>query len=186
MKDKICPYCGSKATHLTDNVTDPLNPTYLCDTCDRLFTEKELKEAYNICKKCTKDGLCKRQASFYDHDQYVISCDEYDEATTGLDPEWTFNQSAKADAGKAPLTLVPLDILFDISRVREYGNKKYGDPDNWKTVEVERYRDAFFRHWCAYLQDPYGLDEESGLPHLWHCECNLAFIAALEKDKFNK
>lgn len=90
------------------------------------------------------------------------------------------NQEAKSDAGKPRLTLVPTQILIDVARVREYGNLKYGDPENWKTVELERYRDAFFRHWLAYLNDPNGLDEESGLPHLWHAECNLAFISELE------
>lgn len=91
------------------------------------------------------------------------------------------DQSAKADAGKPRLTLVPSQILYDIAAVRAYGNAKYGDPDNWKTVAPERYRDAAYRHWLAYLNDPNGVDEESGLPHRWHMECNLAFLAALEK-----
>ena len=38
-------------------------------------------------------------------------------------------QQAKADRGKPQLTLVPRQILFDIARVREYGTKKYGDPE---------------------------------------------------------
>jgi len=95
------------------------------------------------------------------------------------------NQTAKADSGKAHLSLVPRQILFDIARVREYGNKKYGDPDNWKTVEIERYRDAMFRHLCAYLDDPDGVDEESGLPHLWHLACNVAFLCEMEAKKFD-
>lgn len=90
------------------------------------------------------------------------------------------NQQAKADSGKARLTLVPRRILFDISRVREYGTKKYGDPENWRQVEPERYRDAAFRHLCAYLDDPTGTDEESGLPHLWHIACNIAFLCEME------
>lgn len=92
------------------------------------------------------------------------------------------DQKAKADKGKPKLTLVPRQIIFDIAAVREYGNNKYpdGGPDNWKNVEVQRYRDAAFRHFMAYLDDPYGVDEESGLPHRWHLECNLAFIAELE------
>lgn len=93
----------------------------------------------------------------------------------------TPDQTAKADGGKAKLTLVPRKILFDIARIREYGTKKYHDPDNWKNVEPERYRDAMFRHLCAYLDDPAGVDEESGLPHLWHLACNVAFLCELEK-----
>lgn len=89
-------------------------------------------------------------------------------------------QEAKADSGKPRLTLVPRKILFDIARVREYGTKKYGDPENWRQVEPERYRDAAFRHLCAYLDDPTGTDEESGLPHLWHIACNIAFLCEME------
>lgn len=93
------------------------------------------------------------------------------------------DQTAKADAGKAPLSLVPRRIIFDIARIREYGNKKYHDPNNWKNVEVERYRDAAFRHLLAYLDDPSGVDEESGLPHYWHLACNVAFICEMEDAK---
>lgn len=93
-------------------------------------------------------------------------------------------QEAKADAGKPRLTLVPRRILTDIARIREYGNAKYpeGGPDNWKTVEPERYRDAAFRHFVAYLDDPTGIDEESGLPHLWHLACNIAFLCEMEDE----
>ena len=90
------------------------------------------------------------------------------------------DQKAKADYGKEKLTLVPRRIIHDICAVRMYGNKKYGDPDNWKQVEPERYRDAAFRHFLAYLDDPYGVDEESGMPHRWHLCCNLAFLCELE------
>lgn len=89
-------------------------------------------------------------------------------------------QQAKADAGKPQLTLVPRAILPAIARVREYGTKKYGDPDNWKQVDKQRYRDAMFRHLLSYLDDPTGTDEESGLPHLWHVACNVAFLCELE------
>ena len=92
------------------------------------------------------------------------------------------NQSIKADAGKPQLTLVPRQILFDIARVREYGTKKYGDPENWKKVEIQRYRDAAFRNFMAYLDEPNGTDAESGLSHLSHLACNIAFLCELEKN----
>lgn len=90
------------------------------------------------------------------------------------------NQSAKADCGKPQLSLVPTKILEAIARVREYGNRKYKSKDNWKTVEIERYRDAAFRHWAQYIDDPQSRDEESGLPHLWHVACNISFLVSLE------
>lgn len=90
------------------------------------------------------------------------------------------DQKAKADAGKLRLTLVPRQILWEIARVRMYGNEKYGDPENWRQVEPERYRDAAFRHFLAYLDDPEGVDEESGLPHLSHLACNIAFLCEME------
>ena len=90
-------------------------------------------------------------------------------------------QGAKADAGKVQLTLCPTEIIKAIARVRMYGTAEYGDRDNWQMVEAQRYRDAAFRHWLAYLADPCGVDDESGLPHLWHLACNIAFLIELEK-----
>ena len=90
------------------------------------------------------------------------------------------DQTIKADAGKLKLTLVPRNIIKAIAEIRQYGVNKYGDNDNWRRVEPERYKDAAFRHFLAYLDDPSGVDEESGLPHLWHLACNIAFLCELE------
>lgn len=92
------------------------------------------------------------------------------------------DQKAKADYGKEQLTLVPRRIIHDICAIRMYGNQKYpdGGPDNWKKVEKERYRDAAYRHFLAYLDDPQGKDAESGFPHLWHLACNIAFLCEFE------
>ena len=95
------------------------------------------------------------------------------------------DQTIKADAGKLQLTLVPRELIRAVARIRMYGNAKYpeGGPDNWKQVEPQRYRDAMFRHMMEYLDDPDGVDAESGLPHLWHLACNVAFLCELEKRK---
>lgn len=97
----------------------------------------------------------------------------------------TDNQEAKADAGKLQLTLVPRQIIWDIAAIRRYGNIKYHDPENWRQVEPQRYRDAAFRHFMKYLDDPAGVDEESGLPHLWHLACNVAFLCEMEDGEWN-
>ena len=101
---------------------------------------------------------------------------------TGTDHNYIRNQKAKADYGKPRLSLVPSEIIFEIAKVREFGNSKYGDPENWRDVEIERYRDAAYRHLLRYIQDPKGLDEESGLSHLAHLACNIAFLCELEKE----
>ena len=93
------------------------------------------------------------------------------------------DQTAKADAGKLQLTLVPRNIIRAVAVVRAYGNAKYpeGGPENWRQVEKERYRDAMFRHLLAYLDDPTAVDPESGIPHLWHLACNCAFLCEMER-----
>lgn len=91
------------------------------------------------------------------------------------------DQSIKADAGKLRLTLVPTELVRAVAVIREYGVNKYGESESWKRVEIQRYRDAAYRHFLAYLDNPESVDEESGLPHLWHLACNIAFLIELEK-----
>ena len=108
--------------------------------------------------------------------QMIVNCDD-------LCDKWEClrkDQEAKADAGKPDLTLVPRRIIWDIAEVREYGNKKYHSSDNWKQVKPERYRAAAFRHFLAYLDDPYRVDMESGISHLSHLACNIAFLCEME------
>lgn len=98
------------------------------------------------------------------------------------------NKIAKDDSEKPRPMFVPPQIMWDIAEVREYGNAKYHDPDNWKTVEVERYFNALIRHTLLFMADPRGKDEESGIEHYKHMACNLAFICdmlAKEKDVFS-
>lgn len=92
------------------------------------------------------------------------------------------DQTIKADAGKLDLTLVPRDIIKEIAKIRMYGKEKYGGAESWRSVSPSRYKAAAFRHFLAYLDDPRGVDEESGLPHISHLACNIAFLIELEKE----
>ena len=83
---------------------------------------------------------------------------------------------AKDDRGKLPLTLVPTSLLRAVAKVRAYGVGKYGEKENWRTVAPERYQNALYRHFLAYLDNPDGIDAESGLPHIYHLACNVAFL----------
>lgn len=91
-------------------------------------------------------------------------------------------QEAKVDSGKPNLSLVPTQIIYEIEKVRAFGSKKYKGPDNWKSVELERYHQALLRHTLAIWDDVGAKDKESGLLHLSHMATNIAFILELMKD----
>lgn len=90
------------------------------------------------------------------------------------------SQTAKDIEGKPRLTLVPRRITWAIAAIREFGTEKYKDPDNWRRVDPEEYRNAAYRHLLKYLDDPNGVDTESGYSHLWHLACNVAFLIEME------
>ncbi len=89
----------------------------------------------------------------------------------------------KHDGGKPMLSLLGMvtRALADVTRVQEYGAKKYPSPDNWKHVPngSRRYRDAALRHLFADLRGE-AVDPETGLPHLAHAACCL--LIAREHD----
>ncbi len=151
-----------------------------CKTC--LFAARDSYSA--ICSECVKgNGYLNCYVPSpkvevpTDHDQIDLeSINKLGRDGITLPPD----QQAKADYGKAKLSLVPRRIIWNIAAVREFGTEKYKDPDNWRRVEPERYRDAAYRHFLAYLDDPKSVDEESGLPHLWHLACNIAFLCEME------
>lgn len=123
------------------------------------------KEADAWLARCVKQENTEKYGTEYNPDDVAFTKDD---------------QSLKADAGKPELCLIPLKALIPVARVREYGIKKYGSKEGWRDVSIERYQNAAFRHWIKYLNDPHGVDEESGLPHLWHCLTNLMFLTELE------
>lgn len=91
-------------------------------------------------------------------------------------------QEAKADQGKVRPTLVPPSLVLAVAKIREYGCMKYHDPENWRRVEPQRYWEATLRHALAAWSDYKAVDEESGLPHIYHMVCNLAFLIEMEGD----
>lgn len=92
-------------------------------------------------------------------------------------------QEAKADAGKLQMMLMLPEINKAVVRVRQYGIEKYKDPDNWKRVSKSRWDNAMLRHLMEYIQDPWSRDEESGLRHIDHIACNLAYILENMKEE---
>lgn len=85
----------------------------------------------------------------------------------------------KHDGGKSRLDIVPPELIEAVGAVMTHGLEKYGE-GSYRNVEPKRYRAALMRHICKWLKDPFGKDEDSGLPHLWHVACNVAFLLELD------
>lgn len=84
------------------------------------------------------------------------------------------------DTGKLPLADVPRSTVEAVASVLAYGAKKY-DRRNWrKGAEWTRFAASALRHLFKWL-DCEDLDDESGLPHLAHAMCNLAFLVEWAK-----
>ena len=85
------------------------------------------------------------------------------------------NQEMKADNSKPMMELIPTSVYKSLGTVLTYGAIKY-KPNGWKDVEAERYVGALMRHLIAYMDNPYSIDKESGLLHIEHALCNVAFL----------
>lgn len=85
-------------------------------------------------------------------------------------------EGAKHDGGKLKLSLVPPEIIDAIAETRKYGYEKYGAAENWRSISPDRWHEALLRHVREMWNDPYHIDEESGLPSLWHLATNAAFL----------
>ena len=145
---------------------------------DGHFTEDERKAYQDMLNRAGKSTGIKIEDLMQDCDQSQKSRNSVaKKEEANMDKP---DQQAKADQGKPHPSLCPVSLIEAVTAVRMFGLQKYHDPDNWKQVEPERYRDALYRHWLAYLKGE-KYDQESGLPHLWHLACNAAFLIEMEE-----
>lgn len=96
------------------------------------------------------------------------------------------DQQAKADAGKPHPSYCPIALIEGVIAVREYGTAKYGDPENWRKVEPDRYHEAILRHTLEIWNDTYAVDSESGLLHLEQIATNIGFLLQMRKERGNE
>ena len=143
------------------------------------LTEEELRDLFagmqqKVMAMPTETVTCSTQANKEDNDKPQSQANKADE------PRPT--QADKADDGKLRLTLVPRKIIWGIAATREFGLIKYPKTgvNGWRHIGVERLRDAMMRHMMAYLDDPYGVAEDSGLPHIFHLAFNVAALCEIE------
>ena len=117
---------------------------------------------------------------FSDRDKKIIRCtrDLYQKVVVDKCSDlWQYNQIVKS-----------IDDVFslkmsDVFKCFEFGQSKYSDWDFLKCVRPIELILAFFRHlYKAYYKSL--LDDESRLPHVAHCYCNiLMLIHIIRKNK---
>lgn len=92
----------------------------------------------------------------------------------------TQEAGTKNDTEKPTLSLIPTSMLTEVGAVLTFGAEKY-TAHNWrKGIALSRLTSAALRHILAFNEGE-NIDKESGLSHLAHAICNLAF--ALEQMK---
>jgi hypothetical protein len=93
---------------------------------------------------------------------------------------WTGDEGVKADEGKPRYDLLPPELLEATARVLTFGAAKYS-ARNWeKGMHWGRPFAALMRHMWAWWRGE-GKDPETGMSHLWHAACCIAFLIAFEE-----
>lgn len=80
---------------------------------------------------------------------------------------------------------MPREFVDGILSVLDFGAKKYA-PRNWELgMDWSRPYSALQRHMTAWWSGE-DLDAETGMSHLWHAGCCLAFLATYEQRNIGK
>lgn len=100
-------------------------------------------------------------------------------------PNWreevsvSLTEGQKFDSDKARYDLIPTEIEEAIAQVLTFGAAKYG-ARNWELgMAWGRPYAALRRHMAAWWSGENN-DRETGMSHLWHAACCIAFLTAFE------
>lgn len=97
------------------------------------------------------------------------------------DPTSTkLQEGTKHDAGKVRLELIPPELLFGVGHILTFGAQKYADRNWEKGMKWSRVFGALMRHMWAWWRGEKA-DHESGMSHLWHAGCCIAFLITYEE-----
>ena len=84
-------------------------------------------------------------------------------------------EGVKFDQEKPRLDLIPPEVIEELGIVLGYGAKKYAERNWEKGMAWSRVYAAALRHILKWWEGE-EIDPESGLPHISHALCNLAFL----------
>lgn len=105
-----------------------------------------------------------------------------------LDKEQIENWSeegVKYDGGKPPYHLLPPELLDGVAKVLDFGAQKYSERNWERGMDWSRCFSALQRHSWAWWGGE-DLDPETGMSHLWHMGCCIAFLIAYEQRSVGK
>ena len=86
----------------------------------------------------------------------------------------------KADEDKVRMDLIPPEAVFALAAVLTFGANKYADR-NWELgMKWGRPFGALMRHMWAWWRGEKA-DPETGMSHLWHAMCCIAFLVTYEQ-----
>ena len=71
--------------------------------------------------------------------------------------------------------LIDPELFSGVVKVREFGNEKHKGQE-WRNVPARDSADSIYRHAMKVLVDPYSIDEDSGMPHIWHIMCRCMMV----------
>lgn len=86
------------------------------------------------------------------------------------------------DEGKAPIHLIPEEAIIGMAKAFGYGAKKYDRFNFRKGIDYTRITDSLMRHTLQFLRRE-DLDQESGLPHLYHAAANIAMLIYMSENR---
>ena len=121
----------------------------------------------------------------------ALNCDVTEEqAQAYLDrissPNWreevsgSLTEGQKFDSNKPRYDLIPPEVEEAIAQVLTFGAAKYS-ARNWELgMDWGRPYAALRRHMAAWWSGQDN-DEETGMSHLWHAACCIAFLVAFEQ-----
>ena len=89
-------------------------------------------------------------------------------------------EGRKDDQEKIRLDLMPPELLTAVGSVLTFGAKKYSDRNWEKGMKWGRVYAALQRHLLAWHSGE-EKDPESGMSHLWHAGCCVAFLITYEQ-----
>lgn len=94
-------------------------------------------------------------------------------------------KGVKYDDEKLPYHLLPSEYLEATAEVLKFGAKKYS-ARNWEAgMNWSRPFSALMRHMWAWWRGEEA-DPETGMSHLWHASCCIAFLVTYEQRKVGK